>query len=95
MIIRANGEMGLYSHAAGVTSGTQLGVTNTTALVAGQYVTFELQVTPTQLILTRTDGTPVTLTVTNSAYRGGYLQISTGSVSDAATKPHWRAVSIV
>lgn len=59
-------------------------------------MTFELQVTPTQLILTRTDVEPdVTLTVTNSTYRGGYLHVSTGSVDNLANRPHWRAISIV
>ncbi|WP_326806660.1 glycerophosphodiester phosphodiesterase [Streptomyces sp. NBC_01775] len=95
MLLRGNGDMQLYSHTAGVTSGTQLGTIATTAPTAGNWMTFELQITPTQLILTRTDVEPdVTLTVTNSTYRGGYLHVSTGSVDNLANRPHWRAISI-
>lgn len=95
MLLRGNGDMQLYTHTAGVTSGTQLGTTATAAPTAGAWMTFELQVTPTQLILTRTDVEPdVTLTVTNSTYRGGYLHVSTGSVDNLANKPHWRGISI-
>lgn len=96
MLLRGNGDMQLYTHTAGVTSGTQLGTVATTTPVAGAWMDFEVQVTPTQVILKRTDVEPdVTLTVTNSTYRGGYLHVSTGSVDNLANKPHWRAISIV
>ncbi|WP_327379436.1 glycerophosphodiester phosphodiesterase [Streptomyces sp. NBC_01212] len=92
--IRGNGDMQIHSHTAGAASGTQLGTIPTTAPTAGGWMSFTLQVTPTQLVLTRTDGAPVALTVSNTAYRGGYVHLSTGSITSASTKPHWRSVSI-
>ncbi|CAM5387968.1 GP-PDE domain-containing protein OS=Streptomyces microflavus OX=1919 GN=Smic_81140 PE=4 SV=1 [Streptomyces microflavus] len=79
--VRGNGDLQLYTHAAGVTSGTQLGTTPSAAPTAGGWMTFTVQVTPTQIILTRTDlETPVVLTVTNSTHRGGYMHLSNGSI---------------
>jgi glycerophosphoryl diester phosphodiesterase len=96
MAIRGNGDMQLYTHTAGVTAGTQLGTTVATAApTAGGWMSFTIQVTPTQIILTRTDGTPASITVSNTAFRGGYFHLSTGSISTTATKPHWRNVSVV
>jgi glycerophosphoryl diester phosphodiesterase len=96
MAIRGNGDMQLYTHAAGVTAGTQLGTTVATAApTAGGWMSFTIQVTPTQIILTRTDGTPASIAVSNTAFRGGYFHLSTGSISTTATKPHWRNVSVV
>ncbi|MYW28316.1 glycerophosphodiester phosphodiesterase [Streptomyces sp. SID2119] len=93
--VRGNGDLQLYTHTAGVTSGTQLGTVASAAPTAGQWMTFTVQVTPTQVILTRTDlETPVVLTVTNSAHRGGYMHLSNGSISSLANKPHWKSFSI-
>lgn len=93
--VRGNGDLQLYTHTAGVTSGTQLGTVASTAPTAGQWMTFTVQVTPTQVILTRTDlETPVVLTVTNSTHRGGYMHLSNGSISSLANKPHWKSFSI-
>lgn len=97
MAIRGSGDMQLYTHTAGVTAGTQIGSTApTTAPTAGGWMSFTIQVTPTDVTLTRTDlATPVSVTAANTAYRGGYFHLSTGSISTTATKPHWRNVSVV
>ncbi|WP_405927908.1 glycerophosphodiester phosphodiesterase [Streptomyces griseus] len=93
--LRGNGDMQIHAHTAGVASGTQLGTVPTAAPTAGGWMTFTLQVSPTQLVLTRTDlETPVVLTVANTTHRGGYVHLSTGSVASTANKPHWRAFSI-
>lgn len=95
MAIRGNGDMQLYTHAPNVAAGTQIGSTvSTAAPTAGGWMTFTIQVSPTQIVLTRTDGTPASITVANTAYRGGYVHLSTGSVSSLANKPHWKAFSI-
>lgn len=96
IVFRGNGDMQLYTHTAGITSGTQLGTVATAAPTAGQWMTFEIDVTATQVIVRRTDVDPdVTLTVDNIAYRGGYVHLSTGSVDSLANKPHWRNVQIL
>lgn len=97
MALRGNGDMQLYTHAAGVTAGTQIGTTApTTAPTAGGWMSFTVQVTPTDVTVTRTDlATPVSVTAATTAYRGGYFHLSTGSISSTSTKPHWRNVSMV
>lgn len=96
MAIRGNGDMQLYTHNAGVTAGTQIGTTaSTTAPTAGGWMTFTVAITATNIVLTRTDlVTPVSITVANTAFRGGYFHLSTGSVTSTSTKPHWRNISI-
>ncbi|MFE5093227.1 glycerophosphodiester phosphodiesterase [Streptomyces sp. NPDC056638] len=95
--IRGNGDMQMYTHAAGVTSGTQIAATSAavTAPTVGGWMSFTVDVTPTTVTLTRTDlGTPVVISATNSTFRGGYVHLSTGSITSTSTKPHWRNVSI-
>ncbi|MFE7624232.1 glycerophosphodiester phosphodiesterase [Streptomyces sp. NPDC057509] len=96
MAIRGSGDMQLYTHAAGVTSGTQIGSTVPTAApVAGEWMSFDVQVTSSNVTVTRTDlETPAVITVANTAFRGGYFHLSTGSVTSTANKPHWRNVRV-
>lgn len=96
MAIRGNGDMQLYTHAAGVTAGTQIGSTvSTTAPTAGGWMSFTIAMTATDITLTRTDlAVPVSINVANTAFRGGYFHLSTGSVASTANKPHWRNVSV-
>ena len=80
-----------------MTAGTQIAATTgaQTAPTAGGWMSFTVAVTPTTITLTRTDlATPVAISATNNAYRGGYLHLSAGSISSTSTKPHWRNVSI-
>lgn len=70
----------LYSHVLGSGTGTLLGADNlTAAIVANTWATFTIEVTATQLTLTRTDvaGTPVV--VANALYRGGYIYLAAAS----------------
>lgn len=80
-IMRANGQFQLYAHTDGSTAGSQLGSTVTTAAaVAGAWMHFRVQVTPTDITWTRTDvGAPNSITVTNSVNRGGYLHLGKSS----------------
>lgn len=96
-VIRANGTMQLFKHTAGVTSGTALGTAVTTpAAVANTYMQFQIDVSPTQIVLKRLDsGGPYTQTVADTSFRGGYIHLSVGSVNDLTKKPHFRNVSIV
>lgn len=93
IVMRASGDMQLYRHDAGVTSGTQLGTLATAAPVAGVYMDFTVQVTPTQIIVTRTD-TGSVLTVTNSTYRGAYWHLSNGSIASLTNKPTWKSITV-
>ncbi|THA72553.1 hypothetical protein E6R60_26865 [Streptomyces sp. A0642] len=91
VVMRGSGQMQLYTHAAGSTTGTAIGTATTTAPVAGQWMSFQIDVTPTQVILSRTDvGPVVTITADNTDYRGGYLHLTAGSVGSLANRPHWQ-----
>ncbi|MCX4799581.1 glycerophosphodiester phosphodiesterase family protein [Streptomyces sp. NBC_01242] len=95
VVMRASGQMQVYKHVAGSTTGTQLGTTNTAAVVAGQWMSFQVDVTPTQVILTRTDVTPaVTVTVDDTEFRGGYVHLSAGTIGSIANRPNWRELTV-
>jgi len=86
LIIRGNGQLGLYKHDPLSGTSTQLGSTITTATpVAGAWMTFSVAVTPTNLTAQRTDDGSSAISVANSAYRGGYMQLNTAS-SDVAVE---------
>lgn len=95
MLIRASGDMQLYTHTAGVTSGTQLATTSTTAPTAGGWMSFEIEVNTTQVILRRTDSTGWTQTTANTAYRGAYFLLHNGSLTDSNTIPRFRNLQVV
>ncbi|MFF3998545.1 glycerophosphodiester phosphodiesterase family protein [Streptomyces cyaneofuscatus] len=96
VVMRASGDMQLYRHTAGVTAGTQIGSTiATTAPVADSAMGFQINVTPTTVELRRTDSTGWTTgAITDTTYRGGYHGLSNGSITDLATRPHWRNLII-
>lgn len=96
VVMRANGQMQLNRHTAGVTSGTALGtVQNTTAVVIDNPMSFQLDVTPATIELRRTDGTGWTTgPIADTTYRGGYFGLSNGGITNLATKPHWRNLVI-
>lgn len=103
-LVRGNGDLQLYTHAAGVTTGTKIGELLASAYpdgaaaaqpVAGTWMSFTIEVTATQLICTRTDmATSTAFTVTNSEYRGGYIHLSNGSINSATNRPYWRGMSV-
>ncbi|MFI6653282.1 glycerophosphodiester phosphodiesterase [Streptomyces sp. NPDC050529] len=96
VVMRASGDMQLYRHTAGSTTGTQIGSTiATTAPVADAAMSFQIDVTPTTVELRRTDGAGWTTgPIVDTTYRGGYLGLSNGSVTDLATRPFWRNLVI-
>ncbi|MGW9245746.1 glycerophosphodiester phosphodiesterase [Streptomyces badius] len=96
VVMRASGDMQLYRHTAGVTSGTQIGSTVTTAApVADTAMSFQIDVTPTTVELRRTDGAGWTTgPIADTTYRGGYHGLSNGSITDLATRPYWRNLII-
>ncbi len=86
VVFRANGQLQLYTHAAGVTTGTQLATVTTNTPSAGQWMTVKVDVTPTQVVVTRTDasaGATNTFTVTDNQYRGGYLHLSKHNITSS------------
>ncbi|MGW4834761.1 glycerophosphodiester phosphodiesterase [Streptomyces globisporus] len=96
VVMRASGDMQLYRHTPGVTAGTQIGSTiATTAPVADSAMSFQINVTPTTVELRRTDSTGWTTgAIADTTYRGGYHGLSNGSITDLATRPHWRNLII-
>lgn len=95
MVFRGNGDMQIFTHTAGSTSGTQLATAATAAPVANTWMSFQVDVTPANVKIARTDVTPnVTVTSTNTAYRGGYIHVTGGSVSNIANRPRWRKFTV-
>ncbi|MFF9639403.1 glycerophosphodiester phosphodiesterase [Streptomyces bacillaris] len=96
VVMRASGDMELYRHTAGVTSGTRISdVIDTDTPVADTAMSFEIDVTPTTVELRRTDSTGWTTgPIADTTYRGGYHGLSNGSITDLDTRPHWRNLVI-
>ncbi len=95
MLLRGSGSLELYSHAPGAASGTSLAVASSAPPVPGKYMKFQVDVTPAHVTVTRMDVTPnVSVTSANKDYRGGYVHISEGSVSNLAYKPRWRNLTV-
>ncbi|MGK5531528.1 glycerophosphodiester phosphodiesterase [Streptomyces sp. URMC 129] len=91
-VFRSDGNMRVNKHVKGSTGGVTIGPagdTATPAPAAGQVLSFSLQVTATQLILSRLDVGPYTYTATDSAFRGRWITASTGSVSSLAASPRF------
>jgi hypothetical protein len=93
-LVRGNGDIQLYFHVAGSTTGTQLGTLPTVAPVNGAYMTFQIIVSATQIVFKRTDVGPYTLTVTHSTYRGRYWHIGNGSITSLTNKPTFKLISV-
>ena len=76
--LRVNGQLQMYTHAPGVTTGTQIGTTlNTPALDTTNWAKIRVKVTPTTVEMQRMDGTPsAIMSVANTAYRGRYFHLS-------------------
>jgi glycerophosphoryl diester phosphodiesterase len=80
-ILRADGRLQLFRHQAGTPDGIQLGGSiQTPAPTAGNWMAFQLKVTPTTLIWSRTDVPTASITVSDSTIRGGYLHVGRSSV---------------
>lgn len=96
VVMRGNGDMQLFSHTEGVTSGTLLGTIATPTPVNDTYMDFEVVVTETHVTLRRLDGAeaPYEVSVANTDYRGRYWHLSVGSVNSATNLPHWSGVTV-
>ncbi len=78
---RASGLLELHSHTAGVRQGTPLGkAVSTPAPKAGQWMAFQLTVTPTSIAWSRQDARPTTSVIGfDAGFRGGYFHIGRSS----------------
>jgi glycerophosphoryl diester phosphodiesterase len=96
MLLRGNGDFQLYTHTAGVTTGTQLATVNAGTILANTVYSFEVEVNATQVIARALDTPTVrTLTVSDTTYRGKYWGIHNGSLTDPTTIPRFRTGVIV
>jgi len=83
-VFRGSGSLELFTHTAGVSTGTSLGSASTSAPASGAWMIFQIDVTPTQVIVRRTDVGPTAVTANNTANRGGYFGLASGSSSTVA-----------
>jgi glycerophosphoryl diester phosphodiesterase len=89
VLVRPSGTIDVYRLTAGVP--TNIGTVATAAITNGTTQHLRIQVTATQIIVTRTNITaPNSVTVTNSTYRGGMYP----SFSVRDTKTRWANVAI-
>ena len=80
-ILRADGRLQLFRHQDGKPDGIPLGASiQTPAPTAGNWMTFQLKVTPSTLTWSRTDVPAATVSVNDGTIRGGYLHIGRSSV---------------
>jgi glycerophosphoryl diester phosphodiesterase len=98
VLLRGDGDLQLYTHTAGVGSGTQIGSSNVSVPdpanpVAGVWMSFNVVVTPTNITVNRTD-VAKTFTVADTTYRGGYIHLLAGNVADATKTARFRNVVI-
>ncbi|AVP41361.1 hypothetical protein SEA_YARA_27 [Streptomyces phage Yara] len=96
VVFRNTGQLQLYRHDAGNPTGVLLANLATTSTPSpGVPMTFEVDVTPTTVSVTRTDsGGPYTVSSNDTTYRGRYWHLSAGSVALDAEKPFWEDVNL-
>jgi glycerophosphoryl diester phosphodiesterase len=92
-IMRPDGRVQLFRHDAGSAAGTLLGQTKTPPPVAGQWMTFELTVTPASIEWTRTGSGTTRITSSDRSYRGGYLHLGRSSAHGPGSVS-FRALSV-
>lgn len=103
VLIRDDGDMQLYTHAALTGSGTQIGAANISAgspnnPVAGVWMKFEIQVTATNVIFRRVYTAPEIaqeVNIATTAFRGGYFHILAGNTTNTAAIAHFRNIEAV
>lgn len=91
-LIRQNGFMRFSRHVVGQTGGITIGAdVQTDPPVAGQSMSFQIDITPTT-VESRRLGNPLWTTgvVADTTNRGGYFGLSNGSITDVAVRPFWR-----
>ncbi|MEU9947001.1 glycerophosphodiester phosphodiesterase [Streptomyces sp. NPDC047939] len=97
LILRHNGVLRLYRHVTTQTGGISLGTTDvgTDAVVAGQSMTIQVDVTPTTVEVRRLGNALWTTgPIADANYRGGYFGLSNGSITDLNVRPFWRNLVI-
>lgn len=76
LVMRANGEVALFSRGPGEVSGRLLGSLQTAAVAAGEWVTLSLDVTGEGIGFARVDGKPRRAFVRSTRPKGGYLSLT-------------------
>ncbi|MEW1630866.1 glycerophosphodiester phosphodiesterase [Streptomyces sp. NPDC089173] len=97
LILRQNGVLRLYRHLTTQTGGVAIGTGDiaTDAVVAGQSMTIQVDVTPTTIEARRLGNAAWTTgPIADASYRGGYFGLSNGSITDTAVRPFWRNLAI-
>ncbi|WP_405506298.1 glycerophosphodiester phosphodiesterase [Streptomyces cyaneofuscatus] len=97
LILRQNGVLRLYRHLTTQTGGVALGGGDiaTDAVVAGQSMTIQVDVTPTTIEARRLGNAAWTTgPIADTTHRGGYFGLSNGSITDTAVRPFWRNLAI-
>jgi glycerophosphoryl diester phosphodiesterase len=79
-IVRADGRMQLFTHTDGEPDGDQIGPTRQAEVQAGQWIGLQLDVSPTSITWSRTDVEGVSLTASDTRYRGGYFHLGRSSI---------------
>lgn len=95
-LIRQNGFMRFSRHLSTQTGGITIGADiQTDAPVAGQSMSFQIDITPTT-VESRRLGNPLWTTgvVADVTNRGAYFGLSNGSITDVAVRPFWRNLVI-
>lgn len=93
LILRRSGDMELFVRGAKEVSGTLLARVRTAAPRSGSWMSFEIDVTPERLTVTRAQGNGWTLTADNQAHRGGYFSLNKNYGEGPAVE--FRSISIV
>lgn len=78
-ILQLDGQLGLYLHRKRQPAGTKLSATTTARPVAGQWMKFRLEVSPTQLVWSRPGIAGARVAAVDNSYRGGYLHLGRAS----------------
>ncbi len=83
VILRANGELGLYLHRDGEPAGTRLAAASTPAPAVGAWAHLRIEVGPDTVAVTRAD-TGHRIAAADTTARGGYLHLGRASRSGTA-----------
>ena len=75
VIQRANGVFELFTHHPDEISGASLGTATAAPPVVGQWMTYQVTVTPENVTVARLDAGTGVITSTNTEYRGGYFGV--------------------
>ena len=73
VFVRANGDVDLYKYVGGTP--TKLGSTSTAPIDAGGSATIQIDVSPTEIVVTRTDVVDATATYADTTHRGPYISL--------------------